>query len=660
MLTKYDIVFMPHKDYHSSAMYPIANALEAHGFSSAFLEPTENHRANGAIEALEGKPVAWIPNEDFTSRIRSPKAVLVMNDWDVASSHLLSHCQSMGIDIIGLQEGTTDFLRKNWNNKGYSDPNRLPYTKSDFLLLASEFDATYFAERPHAIIGMDRVEPLFHEPVSFPSTPLVLININFSFKTCLEFSRDWLVDVATSCEALGLEYVLSVHPQDETDLTGYEDKVSEAPLHDLLKESTLFISRFSNAIYESLALGKPVVYYNPHDEGSRTFNEAEGAFSVAKTAASLKESIAFEIEQRDIRERARAYFDSHLSIVSGRTSTERAVEAIVNRFQKQSSASPGGSLSQSENDRVSIILPVYNVADYLDRCLDSIISQSHRNLEIIAVNDASTDNSLKILQEYARLDERILVINRPLQLGLSSARNLAMMRASGKAMMFVDSDDWLAYDACEKAFSKLVASDSDVTVFDCFDYFQPNSKWVSHYDCTEIENGTFKRHNFAKICAVWTKIYRTDFLRRIGAHFPDGANFEDWFWTVQWSTQAGKISAISAPLYFYRRNRPGSITAGKRTEAEQMRNIVRNLSLSKAYLDARGLDYLPLTVLLNKADIRVRPDKSDMPEPERRAAYSVLTNYLTKEFPFGLPKGVVSPSIVAAYAEQQPQLQRED
>lgn len=651
MIKKFDLIFMPHKDYHSLTMFPIAAALEEAGFSCAFLEPVEKHKGNGAEEALKGKPVKWIRSVDFTSRIPSPKAVLVMNDWDAASLHQLDHCKAMGIEIIGLQEGTTDFLRKNWDNKGYSDPKRLPYTKSDFLLLASKFDATYFPQRAHAIIGMDRVEPLFHADISFPETPLVLININFSFKTCLEFSRDWLVDVTASCDALGLDYVLSVHPQDETDLSGYEHKVSTQPLHELIGQSSLFISRFSNAIYESLALGTPVVYYNPHGEGSRTFNEPKGAFSVATSAASLTECITFEVNQRGIRERARDYFESHLSIIPGRNSTDRATKAIIERFSERATAAM--QKVTSRQDKLSIIVPVYNVAGYLDRCLDSILNQTHQNLEIIAVNDASTDGSLEILKAYAAKDSRLQIIDRPLQSGLSSARNLAMMQASGKAMMFVDSDDWLAPNACELALAKILESDSDVTVFDCFDYFDSTSKWARHYESAEIENGSFRRHNFAKICAVWTKIYRTDFLRRISAHFPDGANFEDWFWTVQWATQAGKISALAAPLYFYRRNRPGSITAGKRTEAEQMRNIVRNLSLSKAYLDARGADYAILEVLLNKADFRIRPDRSTMSDPERAAAYSVLGAYLIREFPFGLPKGVRAPTIIDTYGAMQ-------
>lgn len=656
MLPKFDIVFMPHKDYHSQAMLPIADALRKQGFSCAFLEPGPTHSNNRAKTAIAESSVQWIEHEAFTSEVRSPKAVLVMNDWDAASSHILKHCRAMGTKIIGLQEGTTDFLRVNWDNKGYRDPKRLPYTQSDFLLLASEFDATYFPDRPHAIIGMDRVEPLFAHEVKFPETPRVLINVNFSFKTCLEFSREWLVDAVSACEANGLDYVLSVHPQDETDLTGYEHKVDNAPLHQLLTENSLFISRFSNAIYESLALGKPVIYFNPHNEGSRTFNEAENAFSVAKNLEALKESIAFEIQQRDIRERAQDYFNSHLSIIPGKSSTERAVEHILEYFAAMSTEIHNRQNEPLEAEKLSVIVPVYNVANYLDRCLDSIINQTYRNLEIILVNDASTDNSLEIAEEYARIDHRIQIINRRMQSGLSSVRNLAMMRATGDAMMFVDSDDWLAHTACESAMVKMKASDSDVTVFDCFDYFQPKSTWAKHYNNDQIEDGTFERHNFLRVCAVWTKIYRTSFLRRIGAYFPDGAVFEDWFWSIQWVTQARKVSALSEPLYFYRRNRPGSITSGGRSEADQMRSIVRNLSMSKSYIDARGFDFKPLAVLINKADIRIRPDKAEhLPDEERKAAYRVLGNYLTTAFPLDLPKEVVSPSIHGIYKQTKEQ-----
>ncbi len=186
MRNRYDIIFTPHKDYHSRTFLGIANALEARGLTVAFLKPTERHSASGAVEALKGEPVVWLENEDFTSVERSPAAVITMNDWDQSAAHLLAHCRLMGIRVIGLQEGTTDFLRNNWQNAGYNDPARLPYSHSDFLLLASDFDAQYFPERPHAVIGMDRVEPLFLDEVFFPKKPVVLLNLNFSYKVCLE------------------------------------------------------------------------------------------------------------------------------------------------------------------------------------------------------------------------------------------------------------------------------------------------------------------------------------------------------------------------------------------------------------------------------------------------------------------------------------------
>lgn len=633
-------------------MQAISQILEGQGASVAFLEPTELHSNSGAVEAIGHDNVHWIANDDFTSIVRSPNLVLTMNDWDQSAAHLLEHCKQMGIGIIGLQEGTTDFLRNNWGGRGYCDPERLPYTKSDFLLLASNFDATYFPNRPHTVIGMDRVEPLFAEDVSFPEQPIVLINLNFSYKVCLEFSRDWLVSVTKTCEALGFEYVLSVHPQDETDVSGFEDKIDTAPLHELLKKSTLFVSRFSNAIYESLALGKPVVYFNPHNEKSRTFNEPEGAFSVARSDKELLELLKYEITQRDIRERAQTYFESHLSLEKSRSSAERAADAILNLIREKPTA-PFIQPSPGNAPDISIIVPAYNVAPYLDRCIDSLCRQTCQNTEIILIDDCSTDHTGKIMTEYARRDARLTTNSLTMRSGQSRARNIGMMRARGKAIMFVDGDDWLAPDACEKALAELQASRAEVVLFDLFEYLQPKSKIIQHFDFDEVKKPGFDRSELLKICSPCTKIYQTDFLRRIGAYFPEAAIFEDWFWTLQWATQARKISAISDPLYYYRKNRPGSTTTGNRSEVEAMRGIIRNLDMSKRYLDNRGLNYRSLSVLINKADARVRNDAT-ISEHDRLACYGMLAEYLRSTFYLGLPAGVTQKSIRKAYAAHKP------
>lgn len=104
------------------------------------------------------------------------------------------------------------------------------------------------------------------------------------------------------------------------------------------------------------------------------------------------------------------------------------------------------------NVLISIIIPVYNVEDYLERCLDSIIHQSYKNIEIIVINDGSTDSSLKILEKYALKNSRIIIVNQENK-GLSGARNIGVEKAIGDYIWFVDGDDFIDNDACERLIS---------------------------------------------------------------------------------------------------------------------------------------------------------------------------------------------------------------
>ena len=98
--------------------------------------------------------------------------------------------------------------------------------------------------------------------------------------------------------------------------------------------------------------------------------------------------------------------------------------------------------------KISIIIPVYNVSEYLDKCLTSVIGQTYSDLEIVCVNDGSTDSSLDILKKYSRLEKRIIIVDQE-NVGLSGARNSGLAKSSGDFVMFLDSDDWLAQNACE-------------------------------------------------------------------------------------------------------------------------------------------------------------------------------------------------------------------
>ena len=110
---------------------------------------------------------------------------------------------------------------------------------------------------------------------------------------------------------------------------------------------------------------------------------------------------------------------------------------------------------------VSIIVPVYNVQDYLPKCLDSLLAQTYKNIEIIVVNDGSPDDSQRVIDEYAARDSRIVAVSKP-NGGLSDARNFGMQYAQGEYIGFVDGDDYVEPDMYEKMLTKAKQEDSDI------------------------------------------------------------------------------------------------------------------------------------------------------------------------------------------------------
>lgn len=208
--------------------------------------------------------------------------------------------------------------------------------------------------------------------------------------------------------------------------------------------------------------------------------------------------------------------------------------------------------------RVSVIVPVYNVEKYLARCLDSILAQTERNLEIICVNDGSTDASASILADYAAKDSRIKVMAQP-NGGQAAARNAALAVATGDWVMFVDSDDWIPPYAVE-GFLK-VAAESGARAVVSADYAldrmaaarPPRFRW------------TLRRPALAKLVghrkiqsSPWNKFYRRD---AIGARrFIEGIVFEDWPFLTEVFGDLDSFALVRAPLYVYCRNADSAST----------------------------------------------------------------------------------------------------
>ena len=126
---------------------------------------------------------------------------------------------------------------------------------------------------------------------------------------------------------------------------------------------------------------------------------------------------------------------------------------------------------------VSVILPVYNVERFLSQCLDSLIQQTLRNIEIICVDDGSTDRSVEILENYAKRDKRIRIVHQP-NAGAGAARNSGMKIARGKYLSFLDSDDFYELEMLEKAYLKCEKDDANICVYRSNQYNQQTSKYT--------------------------------------------------------------------------------------------------------------------------------------------------------------------------------------
>lgn len=208
--------------------------------------------------------------------------------------------------------------------------------------------------------------------------------------------------------------------------------------------------------------------------------------------------------------------------------------------------------------KVSVIVPVYNVEKYLRECLDSLVKQTLKDIEIITVNDGSPDNSLQILEEYATRDNRIKIINQK-NAGLSAARNNGVKAASGEFVAFVDSDDWVDLDFCEKLYDAAMCENADIAAGEliCYENPQKNVKQICYKNkivCKGLKEKYYKLLNGAAHCYVCNKIYRREVLVKSGIVFPEGKVYEDMHWSPKVIGELGKAVAIGSVAYYYRQN----------------------------------------------------------------------------------------------------------
>lgn len=254
--------------------------------------------------------------------------------------------------------------------------------------------------------------------------------------------------------------------------------------------------------------------------------------------------------------------------------------------------------------KISIVVPVYNVEKYIKRCLESLVNQTLEDIEIIVVNDGSTDNSQKIIDQYVSKYPHLVKSFIKKNGGLSDARNYGLSYCNGEYIGFIDSDDYIDINMYEKMYSKAKDENSDIVVCDYYKVYNSKMKLV------KAKKYNDKKDMFIDtLAAAWNKIYRREMLMKSNVIFPKGLIYEDTEFFCKLIPYINVASYVSEPFVYYIQRR-GSIanTQGEKNAQifkilENIVNYYRENELFEEYYSE--LEYLYIRIMLGSSMERI-------------------------------------------------------
>lgn len=244
--------------------------------------------------------------------------------------------------------------------------------------------------------------------------------------------------------------------------------------------------------------------------------------------------------------------------------------------------------------KISVIIPIYNVEKYLEKCLKSVINQTYKDLEIICVDDCSPDNSNKIVQEYLKKDSRIKLIKREKNGGLSAARNSGLKITTGEYIYFLDSDDWIDLDYLEKMVSAIKENNVDVVLNTKIvkeEERKQNVQFLPNLCPQSLENKFLNTQDcvWKLVWNVWAYLWKKSALDKIDAKFPEGYINEDMYFQSIVLSSLDKIYVIRNSSYHYliRKNSISDDLKSKRSR--EVFNILKILNKTADYYFKKGI-----------------------------------------------------------------------
>ena len=276
---------------------------------------------------------------------------------------------------------------------------------------------------------------------------------------------------------------------------------------------------------------------------------------------------------------------------------------------------------------ISIIVPIYNAEKYLDKCLKSLVNQTKRELEIILINDGSTDGSENIIKKYK--DKRIKYFKNKNQ-GIGKTRNFGIEKATGKYIMFVDSDDYIDLNSCEKMYEKKKKNNLDVVMCDFYKVYDDGK--IEEVRTSSFADSTLKENPdiITEYLSPWAKIYNLEMIDKNHIKFVENLKYEDAPFVIKALCCAKKIGKIDECLNYYaiHGNSETTIRDRKCFDIFDIIDIIRKYTKDKEYLKEK-IDKLTVRIITNYT-IQQRMQK------EKRVANEFIDKafeYLEKEVP---------------------------
>ena len=244
--------------------------------------------------------------------------------------------------------------------------------------------------------------------------------------------------------------------------------------------------------------------------------------------------------------------------------------------------------------KVSIIVPIYNVEKFLSRCLESLINQTLKDIEIICINDGSTDNSHNILKRYAQKDNRIIILKQNNK-GVAAARNLGLKNAQSDYIGFIDSDDWIDLNYFEKLYDAIKNTDSDIACCSIKRVYKYKKSWRLKVNDQIIITDTQEKFNYLNIpsqCFTVNKLYKKNELEKFKLKFIEGKYYEDIPFTIECITKLKKMVTVPDICYYYWSNKQSIVKLQNNRKRmdfiwawDYMLNFVRNNNIKINYKD---------------------------------------------------------------------------